>query len=99
MHLEIAVVAVGLAGQQAFDLHRLGLRADRLQVLLGLDDDRLVALGVAELDQHQRLVAALRQPLDLSPLLFPDSSPRSEERRGRKEGVSTCRSRWSENSY
>src|SRR3546814_4859414 len=31
MHLEIAVVAVGLAGQQAFDLHRLGLRADRLR--------------------------------------------------------------------
>ena len=51
MHFEITVIGVGLARQQALDLAALRLLVQRPQQLLGVGDDRLVALGLAEFDQ------------------------------------------------
>jgi hypothetical protein len=56
MDLEIAVVAVGLARQQALELALLRLVAQLFEAPLGLGDDLLVALAVAELDQLQRFI-------------------------------------------
>ena len=63
MHLEISVVAVGLAGKQALELALAGLRAQALQRRLGLGKDGLVVLGLRELDQAQRV---LELALDLA---------------------------------
>jgi len=51
MHFEIAVVAVGLARQQAFELASCRLGAQLLQRRLGLGDDCRLAFGFAQLDQ------------------------------------------------
>ncbi len=56
MHFEIAVVAVGLARQQAFDLAPLRLVVQLFELGFGLRDDIGVALGFAETDQLDRLV-------------------------------------------
>jgi hypothetical protein len=48
---EIAVVAVGLARQQAFQLALGGLGAQLVECRLGLLDNALVTLGLAQLDE------------------------------------------------
>ena len=52
---DVAVVGVGLAGQQAFDLAPLRLVGQRAQRRRRLGDHRRVALGLGELDQFQRV--------------------------------------------
>ena len=72
MDLEIAVVGVGLAGKQTFELASRGLGAQPLERRLGLDDDTGFALGLAELDQLDRLVdLALDPPVAADRLVEP----------------------------
>ena len=63
MHLDVGVVGVGLAREQALELALAGLLAEPLQRPLGLSEDRLVVLGLRELDQAQRV---LELALDLA---------------------------------
>ena len=56
MHFEIAVVAIGLAREEAFELALRRLGAEPFERRLGLLDDRVVALGLAQLDQLDRLI-------------------------------------------
>jgi hypothetical protein len=64
MDLEIGVVGVRLAGEQALELALAGLLAQALQRRLGLREDRLVALGLREFDQPQRILElALDRPV------------------------------------
>jgi hypothetical protein len=63
VHLEIGVVAVGLAREQALELALGRLLAEPFQRRLGLLEDRLVVLGLGELDQAQRV---LELALDLA---------------------------------
>ena len=68
MDFEIAVVAVGLARKQRLNLPLGELAAQRLQGRLGFLDDGILALGLAELDEFDRLVevaAELRDGADL----------------------------------
>ena len=63
MNFEIAVVAVGLARQQAFELALCGLGAQLVERRLGVLDDALVALGVAQLDELDGVGIVLFDPL------------------------------------
>jgi hypothetical protein len=54
MHFEIAVVGIGLAGQEALDLAALRLLVQSFEQFLGIGDDGLVALFLAEFDQLDR---------------------------------------------
>jgi hypothetical protein len=63
VHLEIGVVAVRLAREQALELALCRLLAEPLQRRLGLLEDRLVVLGLGELDQAQ---CVLELALDLA---------------------------------
>jgi len=66
MDLDIAVVAVGLAGEQALQLALSRPRPQRLELRLGLGDRTLVALGLAQLDQGQRVIQfLLERPIGL----------------------------------
>ena len=56
MDLEITVIGVGFARQQALELALGDFGAELLQVGLGLGDDGLVALGLAELDEAELIV-------------------------------------------
>jgi hypothetical protein len=56
MDLEIAIIGVGLAREQAFELAPGRLGAQPLQSRLGFGDDPSFALGFAELEQLERLV-------------------------------------------
>jgi hypothetical protein len=60
--LEIAVIGVGLAGEQAFELATRRLGAQPLERRLGLGDDAGFALGLAELDQLDRLANLALDP-------------------------------------
>jgi hypothetical protein len=72
MDLEIAVVGVGLARQQAFELAPRRLGAQSLERRLSLGDDAGFALGFAELDQLDRLVdLALDPPVAADRLVEP----------------------------
>jgi len=62
MDLEIAIVGVGLARQQAFELAPRRLGTQPLQRRLGLGDDAGLTLGLAELDQLDRLVDLTLDP-------------------------------------
>ena len=62
MDLEIAVVGIGLARQQAFELAPGRLGAQPFERRLGLRDDARFALGFAELDQLERLVDLALDP-------------------------------------
>ena len=64
MHFEIAVVAVGLAGEQCFKLAPRGLRLELLQRLLGLGDDGLILLGLTELDHAGLVLQVALDPAD-----------------------------------
>ena len=64
MDLEIGFVGVGLARQQRFELapRRFGL--ELLEHRLGLGDDALILLGVAELDHGDLVVEVALHPAD-----------------------------------
>ncbi len=75
MDLEIAVVGVGFAREQAFELALLRLLAQLFERPLGLGDDSLIALGLAQPDQLDRLLdlafdpaIALDRPFQPGPL-------------------------------
>ncbi len=63
MNLEIGIEAIGLAGQQRFQLTPRHVLLQGLQRGLGLGDDTGIVLGLAELD-HVDIV--LKFPLDLA---------------------------------
>src|SRR3546814_16370251 len=95
----LAQLTAGNAGNRAVQAAWRRLRASGLSP--AFDIKSLPQLGGLSL---RRVAAALQIPLLLgataalarSVLNLPDHQPeRSEERRGGKEGVSTCRSRWS----
>jgi hypothetical protein len=72
MHFEIAVVGVGLAGEQAFQLAPGRLRAQPLERRFGVGDDGVVALGLAELDQLELLAdLAFDAPITVDRLVEP----------------------------
>ena len=74
MHLQIGVVGIGLAREQALELALAGFRAQAVERRLGLGEDRLVALGLRELDQAQRV---LELALDLAIALDAALEPRA----------------------
>ena len=85
MHLEIGVVGVGLAREQALELALAGFRAQALQRRLGLRENRLVALGLRKLDQPQRV---LELALDLAIALDAALQPRAlAQQRLRRRGL------------
>jgi hypothetical protein len=53
MHLEIAVVAIGFAGEKAFELASRRFRAQSLERRLGIGDHASLALGLPQLDQFE----------------------------------------------
>jgi hypothetical protein len=62
MDFEVAVIAVGLAREEALDLAPLCLGAQLFQARLGFGDDSRIALGLAEPDQLDRLVDLALDP-------------------------------------
>jgi len=62
MDFEVAIVGVGLARQQALDLALARFFAQLFEVLFGFRDDRRVALGIAELDQLDRVIDLALDP-------------------------------------
>jgi hypothetical protein len=72
MHLEIAVVAVGLTRQQAFELASCRLGAQALERQLCLGHDTEIALRLTQLDQLARLFdLALDPPIAADRLVEP----------------------------
>jgi hypothetical protein len=72
MDLEVAVVGVGLARQQAFEFASRRLGAQPLERRFGLGDDTGFALGLAELDQLDRVCdLALDPPVAADRLVEP----------------------------
>ena len=59
MDFEIAIVAVGLAGQQRLELAARHFGLQLAQRRFGLGDDFLIVLGFAEFDQHHLIVELL----------------------------------------
>ncbi len=55
MDFEIAVIGVGLARQQAFELAPRRLGAQPFECRLGFADDAGLAFGLAQLDQLERV--------------------------------------------
>ena len=64
MDFEIGVVGVGFARQQRFELAPRGLGLERLEHRLGLGDDALILLGIAELDHGDLVVEIALDPAD-----------------------------------
>jgi hypothetical protein len=62
MDFEVAIVGVGLARQQALDLAFARFFAQLFEVLFGFRDDPRVALGIAELDQLDRVIDLALDP-------------------------------------
>jgi hypothetical protein len=56
MHLDIAVVGVGLARKQRSELAPFALRFERPERCYSLGFDRLVAFGLGKVDQGRRIV-------------------------------------------
>jgi hypothetical protein len=56
MDLQVAIIGVGFARQQALELALGDLLAQRLEFALGLGDDADIALRLAELDELELLV-------------------------------------------
>ena len=70
MHFEIGVVGVGLARQQRLELAARDLGLELAQRLLGLGDDLLVLLGLAELDHGELVVELLLDAADRGELVL-----------------------------
>jgi len=84
MHFEIAVIGVGLAGEEALELAPRRLGAQLFERGLGLGDDLRLALGLAELDQFERLVDfALDPPVAADRLIEPGALAQQLLRGGR----------------
>ena len=72
MNLEIAVIGVGLARQQAFEFASGRFGPQPLERRLGLGDDRVLTLVLAQFDQLARLVdLALDAPVAADRLVEP----------------------------
>ena len=72
MHFEIAVVGVGLAGKQAVELTPGGFSAQLIERRFGVGDDRVITLGLAKLDQLERIGdLALDPPIAADRLVKP----------------------------
>jgi hypothetical protein len=63
MDFEITVIAVGLARQQAFQFALGGFGAQLVERGLGVRDDAVVALCLAQLDKLDRVGVVLLDPL------------------------------------
>jgi hypothetical protein len=63
MDLEIAVIGIGLAREQALELALGDLDTQLLEIGLGLGDDALIALGLAKLDEAELVIELLLDPL------------------------------------
>jgi hypothetical protein len=84
MHFEIAVIGVGLAGKEAFELAPRRFRAQPFERGLGVGDDRSLALGFAELDQFQSVrELALDPPITGNRLVEPGALAQQLLRRRR----------------
>jgi hypothetical protein len=84
MDFQIAIVAVGLARQQAFELASCRLGAQLFERCLSLGDDLRLALGLAELDQFEGLVDfALDPPVAADCLIEPGALAQQLLRGGR----------------
>ena len=84
MDFKIAIVAVGLARQQAFELTPRRLGAQLFERGLGLGDDLRLALGFAERNQLERVVdLALDAPVAGDRLVEPGALSQQFLRRGR----------------
>ena len=84
MDFEITVVAVRLAREQAFELAPRRLGAQLFERGLGLGDDLRLALGLAKLDQFERLVDfALDPPVAADRLIEPGALAQQLLRGGR----------------
>ena len=84
MDFEIAVVGVGLARQQAFELAPGRLGAQLFERRLGLGDDLRLALGFAKLDQFKGVIdLALDPPIAGDRLIEPGALAQQLLRRGR----------------
>jgi hypothetical protein len=84
MDFEIAIVAVGLAREQALELAFLRFVAQFLEIGFRLGDDRPVALGFPELDQPERVIdLALDAAIALDRALEPGAFAQQRLRRGR----------------
>ncbi len=59
MHFEIAIVVIGFARQQGFELAARHLGLELAQRGFRLGDDLLILLRLAELDQHHLIVKLL----------------------------------------
>ena len=64
VHLEIGIVGVGLAGEQRLELAPRGFGLELLERFLGLGDDALILLGLAELDHADLVVEVALDPAD-----------------------------------
>ena len=64
MDLEIAVVGVGLAGEQRFQFAPRHFRLQALERVFRLGDRLVVFLGFAQLDQHELVVEFLLDAAD-----------------------------------
>jgi hypothetical protein len=72
MNLEIAVIGIGLARQQALELASGRFGPQPLERRLGLGDNRVLALALAQLNQLVRLVdLALDPPVAADGLVEP----------------------------
>ena len=72
MDFEIAVVGVGLAGKQAVELTPGGFSAQLIERRFGVGDDRVITLGLAKLDQLERIGdLALDPPIAADRLVKP----------------------------
>src|SRR3546814_19980508 len=73
---------------EVLELRRFHVEAERME----LDDDLVRVMQRLDSREHQVLDAVLHE--GTLEVLADDNLERSEERRGGKECVSTCRSRW-----
>jgi hypothetical protein len=74
MNFEIAVIGVGLARQQAFEFASGRFGAQPLERRLGLGDDRVLTLALAQFDQLARLFdLALDAPVAADRLVEPSA--------------------------
>ena len=70
MDLQIAVIGIGLAGEQRFELAPRHLGLERAQRLLGVVDHRLILLGFAKLDHADIVLKVALDPPDGAELIL-----------------------------
>jgi len=70
VHFEVAVVAVGLTRKQAFELALCGFVAQLFERCLGFRDDAVIVLGLAQLDEFDRVAIVLFDTLIAADQMF-----------------------------